>query len=336
MICNVFRQSRKVKGKRVYQRLWWGQYRLEEDKTIKRVPLHTPDKQVAREKLNKIVRQVQLEREGLVAPAPMRKASSMTVTELGELYASELDELGRDDHYVKISGDRIRRLSKECGWKHLRDVTATSFQQWRARQKTSPKTVNDYLATLRSFFRWMMKRGMVSFDPSAPVERVEERGRQVRLRRAFTVEEVNRLLQVAPIERRRFYLTAYYTGLRRSELENLQWGDVHMDEGKPYIGARAATTKNKQDARLPIRPELLEVLRAMRPEGPQQTISCSERSWTSREGTNSAASSVTWWRPGSPTRTPKVVRRISMRCRGSPQIRTWGSVAWASGSGRNS
>jgi integrase len=49
-------------------------------------------------------------------------------------------------------------------------------------------------------------------------------------------------------------------------LEELQWGDIHLDEEKPYILARAATTKNRQDARLSIRPELLDTLRAMRPE----------------------------------------------------------------------
>jgi integrase len=267
MICSVFRPSRVKNGKGVKRRLYWGQYRLDGDREITRVPLSTPDKQVARERLDKLVRTIQKEREGMIAPSAMRAATSRSVIELGDRYAASLDELGRDDHYVKISGDRITRLSKECGWNSLRDVTAASFQQWRARQKTSPKTVNDYLATVRSFFRWMMRNDMATFDPFVHVERVEERGRHVRQRRAFTVDEVTRLLQVAPIERQRFYIAAYYTGLRRSELESLQWGDVRMDDEKPYIFARAATTKNKQDTRLWIRPELLEILRALRPEG---------------------------------------------------------------------
>ncbi len=267
MICSVFKPSRRKNGKRVQQRLWWGQYRLDRDTDITRVPLLTPDKQIARERLSKLVRTIQQERDGLIAPGSMREATSMSVSELGGLYANRLDELGRDDHYVKISGDRIRRLSKECDWHHLRDVTGASFQKWRAQQTTAPRTLNDYLATLRSFFRWLIRENMATFDPFQHVEPVEERGRRRRPRRALTVEEFHRLLQAAPIERRRFYLAAYYTGLRRSELEGLQWGDVRLDDAKPYILARAATTKNKQDARFWIRPELLDTLRAMRPKG---------------------------------------------------------------------
>ena len=266
MICSVFKPSRKKNGKRIRQRLYWGQYRMDGQLKITRVALKTPDKQVAEERLRNLVVDEQKVTAGLIAPGPMRATASQSLIELGELYASGLEELGRDDHYVKISGDRIRRLSLECGWKQLRDVTAISFQQWRARQTTSPKTINDYLATLRSFFRWLMRENRATFDPLLNVERVEERGRQVRPRRAFKIDEVTRLLQTAPLERRRFYLVAYYTGLRRSELQALQWGDVHMDEDKPYILARAATTKNRQDARLWIRPEVQETLRAMRPK----------------------------------------------------------------------
>jgi len=246
--------------------MWWGQYRLDGDIKVTRVPLDTPDKQVATARLNKIVKEIQQEREGLIAPAPMRDAMNRSLTELGDLYADSLDALGRDDHYVRVTRARIRRLSKECGWKDLRAVTPASFQKWRSNQTTSPRTVNEYLATMRSFFNWLMKHNMAGFDPLVNVQRVEERGRRVKQRRALSVEEVRRLLAAAPLDRRRFYLAGYYTGLRRSELQALQWGDVRIDEEKPYILARAATTKNRQDAKLWIRPELLAMLRDMRPD----------------------------------------------------------------------
>jgi integrase len=266
MICSVFKPSRKKDGKSVRRRLWWGQYRLDGDTRITRIPLHTQDKQVAVERLNKEVKRIQQEREGLIAPAPMRDATSRSVVELGDLYADSLDALGRDDHYVNVTRARVRRLSKECRWKHLRDVTPASFQRWRTRQTTSPRTVNEYLATMRSFFNWLMKQEMAAFDPLVNVQRVEERGRRVKQRRALSVEEVRRLLEAAPLARRQFYMAGYYTGLRRSELEALQWGDIHMDDTKPYILARAATTKNHRDAKLWIRPELLKVFRSMRPD----------------------------------------------------------------------
>ena len=94
MICSVFRPSRKKNGKRVRRRMWWGQYRLDGDIKVTRVPLDTPDKQVATARLNKIVKEIQQEREGLIAPAPMRDAMNRSLTELGDLYADSLDALG--------------------------------------------------------------------------------------------------------------------------------------------------------------------------------------------------------------------------------------------------
>lgn len=265
MICSVFKPARKKDGKSVRRRLWWGQYKLDGDEALTRVSLQTADKQVAKERLSKIVRTIQQEREGMIAPGPMREAGSLTVTALAERYTASLDVLGRDDHYVKIIGDRIGLLARECGWKQLRDVTPASFQAWRARQAKSAKTLNHYLATMRSFFTWLIRQSMATFDPLRNVERIDERGRLVRQRRALTVDELERLLKAAPEDRRRYYLCAYYTGLRRSELDALQWGDVRMDDDKPHIVARAATTKNRQEAKLWIRPELQEILNAMRP-----------------------------------------------------------------------
>ncbi len=265
MICSLFRPTRKKDGRSVRSRLWWGQYRLDGDAAITRVSLGTPDKQVAKERLNNLVKRIQQEREGLIAPGPMREAGGKSLATLAELYTADLDSLGRDGHYLSDALGRIRKLAKECGWKQLRDVTPASFQAWRSKQSLSARTLNHHLATMRSFFGWLIRQKMATFDPLQDVERVDERGRRVRLRRAFTADEVRKLLGAAPVERRRFYLAAYYTGLRRSELEKLQWGDVHLDDEKPFIVARAATTKNRQDAKLWLRPELLATLRAMRP-----------------------------------------------------------------------
>lgn len=265
MICSVFKPSRQQNGKSVRRRLWWGQYRLDGDTSITRVPLKTFDKQIAKERLTKLVKTLQQEREGMIAPGPMREAGGMSVPELCALYTACLEGLGRDDHYVKVIGDRIGLLARECGWKQLRDVTTVSFQTWRARQSKSAKTLNHYLATMRSFFTWLIRQNMATFNPLQNVERIDERGRLVRIRRALTVDELERLLRAAPLERRHYYICAYYTGLRRSEMDALQWGDIRLDEEKPFIVARAATTKNRQEAKLWIRPELLAILKGMRP-----------------------------------------------------------------------
>jgi integrase len=60
------------------------------------------------------------------------------------------------------------------------------------------------------------------------------------------------------------YMLAAYTGLRRGEIQKLTWEDLHLDETRPYILARASTTKNKKTAVLPLIPPLVTALKAWR------------------------------------------------------------------------
>jgi len=43
------------------------------------------------------------------------------------------------------------------------------------------------------------------------------------------------------------------------------WGDLHLDESQPFVLAPASITKNRKDAKLPLRPEVVQALRSIRP-----------------------------------------------------------------------
>ena len=57
------------------------------------------------------------------------------------------------------------------------------------------------------------------------------------------------------------YLIAVWTGLRRSEIEELVWEDIDLEDAVPRIGLRSDTTKSKRADTLVIHPELAEELR---------------------------------------------------------------------------
>jgi len=89
--------------------------------------------------------------------------------------------------------------------------------------------------------------------------------REVRKRRAFTDDELCRLLKAVSPERRALYLTAVFTGLRKGELSSLIWDDVKLTSKSPHILARAATTKNDKDALIQLHGDVVEVLTAIQP-----------------------------------------------------------------------
>jgi len=79
-------------------------------------------------------------------------------------------------------------------------------------------------------------------------------------------------------ERKAVYLAAVSLGLRRGELRALRWGDVHLDAVKPFLVARASTTKNGKVAHMWLRDDVVEELRKMAPVG----VSDAEPVWGKR------------------------------------------------------
>ena len=128
MICMIYRRKRTVNGKVEMARLYRGRYRLEGDSKITEIPLHTPDKRVAQQRLEQTVREKQMEQSGILAPSAVRKAAKSSLEEHLANYVADLTALQRDDQYIYELKNRVRRLIKECGWKQLKDVTADSYQ----------------------------------------------------------------------------------------------------------------------------------------------------------------------------------------------------------------
>jgi integrase len=95
-------------------------------------------------------------------------------------------------------------------------------------------------------------------------DQIDTRGKS-QYRRALSQEEIKNLLTNAPHFRAVVYLTAIYTGLRRKELNHLKWGDLHLDGPQPFVCAPASITKNKKEAKLPLRPEVVEAVKSIRP-----------------------------------------------------------------------
>jgi integrase len=254
MICMIYRRKRTMKGKTSLARLYRGRYRLEGDRKISDIPLHTADKRVAQELLKDYVRDKQMEKAGMIPPEAIRKAAQSDIQGHLSQYVADLNALNRDIQYVKELNNRVLRLIRDCKWEALRDVTSDSFQCWRAKQNRSPKTLNEYLGSMSSFLSWMEKHERIAKNPLKNVQKVQTNGKQTRPRRAFTDDEMGRLLQVAG-KRRVLYLTAVMTGLRRSELKTMDRDDVHLEPKVKYLNVRASTTKNHKQAIMALHPD---------------------------------------------------------------------------------
>jgi integrase len=253
----------KPKGSRIWR---WKFRQQPKDSKIEDVSLGTSDKQVAERRRAERLREKQHERDGLILSKPLRDAAQKRLSDHLEDYLGDAERLGKSEKYLANLKHRVGTLISDCGWNTVKDVTADSFQGWRRKQADlAPKTANDYLEAARCFFNWLIKNGRVQANLLTSVEKVRTDGRETRQRRAFKDEEMKALLSVA-CERKPIYLMAVHTGLRRSELAALTWGDVHLDAVTPFVQVRASTTKNGKPAAMRLHPEVVAALAEIKGE----------------------------------------------------------------------
>ena len=78
MIFYVYKPKRCVNGKTTVSRLYRGRYRLDNERKSTDVALYTPDKQVAKQRLQSVVSDLQKEQAGLIAPKAQRQAAEIS------------------------------------------------------------------------------------------------------------------------------------------------------------------------------------------------------------------------------------------------------------------
>ena len=130
------------------------------------------------------------------------------------------------------------------------------------------KTVNYELETLRTFFLWAVKRNYLFAAPTENVERFRLPKRS--LPKFMTSEELSRFFAACSPWERRIFSILLLSGMRRGEMENLEWADVRFDLGVILIRAKEFWRPKTDERVIPIseglRTVLLEEYRERRSE----------------------------------------------------------------------
>jgi integrase len=265
MEARIYKTKRLRNGKRVTARLYRARVKLTGDNKVRDISLGVSDKQVAQQKLNKLIQELEHESAGLIPAKAEREAAKSPLLDLVSEYVNELTVLGRSEDHLRHVNTRLRRLVRECHWARLADVTPGSFQLWRKEQASkAPKTLNEYLATLSAFWTWLRKQSRVTMNPFELVERTETRGKERIQRRALSDAQAMQLLQVAG-KNQLAYMLPLYAGLRRNEAKTLHWSDLVLGESGGLLRLHAAVNKNRKEQSLPLHQELAKALQQQKP-----------------------------------------------------------------------
>jgi integrase len=263
----IFRPSRMRNGKRIRQKRYVAHIKMPWEVKAQRIPLGMSDKQAAQAALDELVREREREKSNLLPPKAERVAAARKLTDHLKLFVAEKEEASTVPRYVRELELRLQRLFREAGWIYAKDISAESFCRWRqASTQLSAKTLNDFRIAARSFTKWLrVSARALLHDPLEGV-RALRAAEPTFTRRVITDEELHRLICVSD-RRRPFYLTAFYTALRRNELRQLEWPDVKLDDPEPHIELRRSTTKNRRGGRIPLARPLVNELAALKALG---------------------------------------------------------------------
>jgi len=136
------------------------------------------------------------------------------------------------------------------------------------RSGKSPRSLSRYLSAYRQFYRWLLREGKIASDPVALIESPKT-GRG--LPKALTEAQVEALLKapdtatVLGLRDRAMLELMYATGLRVSELVNLELSNINLNQGVVRV-----IGKGNKERRVPIGDEahgcLKNYLASGRPE----------------------------------------------------------------------
>jgi len=231
------------------------------------------DKQAAAKTAQKFIKEKQQEATGVIEPKLMRDSARKPLAEHLADYVADLEarnRAGRRGRGGRLLKGRIVRLMAGCRWKMAGNITPDTFIAWRKQFWASARTLNHYLQGMVSFLNWMERTGRIKANPLKFVGKVDERGQRKRVRRAFTDEELSKLVNGSG-SRGIIYFTAARTGLRQEELRQLTWGDLYLGEAMPRVVVRDSVAKNKTTEPVCLVPEIVEALQAHRPANARQS-----------------------------------------------------------------
>lgn len=218
---------------------------------------------------------------------PRRLAGARGIDDLLDEWLGALRARGRTEKWIDLVVQRARITLTGCGFAHLTDLDAAAIERRLhalregavpppkrrgsrgrpPRSSISIRESNHRLQACKEFTRWAAEQGLLQRDPLAILKPLNARLDPRHVRRALRPEELRRLVTAAEggptirgvtgQVRALAWRLGCEAGLRIGEVFALQVGDVDLDaDGGPTLTIRAAVSKNRTEARLPLHPAL--------------------------------------------------------------------------------
>jgi integrase len=163
-----------------------------------------------------------------------------------EVVADFLAARKADGMSARYLGDlrvRLGRFVASFGEEMIAGISARRIDEWLRELGVGAVTRNTFRRRLAVLFSFAKRRGYVTENPVADVERAKERETEVEI---LSVGETARLLERADSEMVPFWAIGAFAGLRRAEIERLAWNEVDFESDVIEVKASKAKTGSRR------------------------------------------------------------------------------------------
>jgi integrase len=215
------------------------------------------------------------EQRELAEAATKQAAGKLTFADVVQQYRERIESEPR----LKPASRRYRLMTVDFivkGWpailtKKIGKITYRECADWLRHFQTrfAPSVVNNSIGTLRAIFDEAIERGARFSNPAARLKRIRMRQRPLTLPARNTFLELIEAIRGAGAPQSKdcadFVSFLAYSGLRKTEAKFVTWADVDFESDEIIVRGDPLTgTKNNELRRVPMIPELRDMLAAMR------------------------------------------------------------------------
>ncbi|UXI68521.1 tyrosine recombinase XerC [Tahibacter amnicola] len=166
--------------------------------------------------------------------------------------------------------ETLRQHAEKLGlraWSELHAEQLRGLVAREHRRGREPGSLHHLLSACRSFFRWLLREGMLAKDPALDVRAPKLRRK---LPQVLDVDEASSLVEIPAdgaeaVQDRAMLELFYSSGLRLAELTGLRWQAIDFSDGTVRLFGKGAKTRV-----VPVGSKAREALLALREQaGPQ-------------------------------------------------------------------
>jgi len=177
-----------------------------------------------------------------------------TAAELVEELLEVKDADGVSKRYLSDLRSRLTQFSDSFNGKAVAEITSAEVDEW-LRSLSDKETGKRLAATTRNNFRRILivafnfarERGYCAGNPAEKSARAKVIESAIGI---LTVEETARLLESAPPELVPYVAIGAFAGLRRAELERLDWREIDLQAGLIEVTAKKAKSARRRFVRV--------------------------------------------------------------------------------------